>query len=109
MGCGHSNCDNCVEIFGDGMVGYIDKYVIKSCVVCHSEGGITVSIKPRWAGARIICIDGGGPRGVVPLKTLSLLQDLAGGDCPIRDFFDIAIGTSAGEDLRATVTATLRD
>jgi hypothetical protein len=106
LGCGHASCVTCVEIFGEGMVGFRDQYVMKSCVVCHWQGGITVRIKPRWAGARMICIDGGGSRGVVPLKTLSLLQDLAGEDCPIRDLFDIAVGTSAGEHLRATTAVT---
>jgi hypothetical protein len=105
LGCGHSICDTCVEIFGEGMVGFRDQYLMKGCVVCHLEGGIIVRLKPRTAGARIISIDGGGPRGVVPLKTLSLLQDLAGKDCPIRDLFDIAVGTSAGKILWTFVTS----
>lgn len=91
------------------MVGFADQHVMKSCVVCHSEDGITVKIKPRWAAARMICIDGGGSRGVVPLKTLSLLQDLAGKDCPLRDLFDIAVGTSAGKNISATRVSTATD
>lgn len=56
-----------------------------------------VRLKPPTASIRILSIDGGGIRGIVPLETLSLLQQLIRSDCPIQELFDLAYGTSIGE------------
>lgn len=63
--------------------------------MCGSSS-LTVTLKPPTAGIRILTIDGGGIRGVVPLEFMRKLQDKVGPDCPIQDLFDLAFGTSSG-------------
>ncbi len=94
LSCGHAVCDDCVRIFGDALPGLEYHYHISNCVLCHS-GTLTVRLKPPTAGYRILSVDGGGTRGVVPLEFLGLIQDLIG-DCPVQDLFDGAWGTSSG-------------
>ena len=53
-------------------------------------------MKPPTSGVRILSVDGGGTRAVVPLESLRLLQELLGTDCHVNEFFDIAAGTSSG-------------
>ncbi|KAL8788264.1 MAG: hypothetical protein Q9213_001784 [Squamulea squamosa] len=71
------------------------EYRFDNCLVCRN-GVLQVTVKPPTAGVRIVSIDGGGVRGVVPLEFLGLLQDLVGPDCPIQSLFDLAFGTSSG-------------
>ena len=54
-------------------------------------------IKPPTAGSRILSIDGGGIRGVVPLEFLHLLQGILGPSLSLLDLFDQAFGTSSGK------------
>lgn len=96
LSCGHSVCDTCVRIFGHPVSGSEYTYELKSCPLC-SSGWLTVALKPPTAGVRILSIDGGGIRGVVPLEFLGILQNAVGSMCPIRDLFDLAFGTSSGE------------
>src|SRR5205814_7260003 len=56
-------------------------------------------LKPPTAGVRILCIDGGGVRGIIPLNVMALLQILAGQDFHVQDLFDLKFGTSAGGTL----------
>ena len=107
MACGHSVCDSCVLAFGEGVLDFEYNFVLSSCIFCDCQPGLDVKIKPPTAGVRILSIDGGGSRGIIPLEMLSLLQELAGPDCPIRDFFDLTIGTSAGESAVNTFMALL--
>lgn len=58
-------------------------------------------IKPPTAGVRILSIDGGGVRGVIPLRALHdlelTIQTLIGDQITIQDNFDLAVGTSTGK------------
>lgn len=56
-----------------------------------------VRLKPPTAGIRILSIDGGGVRGIIPLEILSMLQGIAGSSCPVQDLFDLVYGTSIGQ------------
>ena len=96
LSCGHAACEVCIRIFGE-ITGNIDhQYHIPNCHFCPA-GNLTVNIKPPTAGIRILTIDGGGVRGIVPLEFLMLLQETVGTAIPVRDLFDLAVGTSSGE------------
>jgi len=52
---------------------------------------------PPTAGPRVLSLDGGGIRGVIPLVFLEhIQQEMADLDCPLRDYFDFVCGTSSG-------------
>ena len=98
--CGHAVCETCIQTFGrvETAAEYI--YRLDSCLLCHS-GSIRVTLRPPTAGLRVLSIDGGGVRGVVPLEFLSLLQEAVGPTCKIQELFDLAFGTSSGKTLLA--------
>ena len=98
--CGHSLCDICLQIFGEAALDSEYTYELPACLLCAAEG-LTRSLKPPTAGVRILSIDGGGSRGVIPLEFLSILQGTFGETCPIHDLFDLAFGTSSGRFLDA--------
>lgn len=81
------------------MVGFEYRYVLDACPVCSSQCGMVVDLKGPTTGVSILCVDGGGSRGIIPLEVLSSLQKMAGPDLPIQDFFDLKFGTSAGKPL----------
>ncbi len=96
LSCGHALCDVCVRIYGDEMPIMECQYHIGTCLLCHF-GNHTVRLKPFSAGDRIISIDGGGTRGVIPLEKLAIIQDIMGPELKLQDLFDIAFGTSVGK------------
>ena len=78
------------------MTGEESRYLLETCAVCEGHANLTVYLKPATAGVRMLNIDGGGVRGVVPLEFLTRLQNELGPKARVQDFFDIAFGTSAG-------------
>lgn len=98
LSCGHSMCEICIQIFGDKRSVAECQFHLQACVLC-AVGNITVTLKPPTAGIRLLTIDGGGIRGVVPLEFLGMLQKVIGVDCPLQDFFDLAFGTSSGKSI----------
>jgi len=98
LSCGHSLCDTCVQIFGEISPTKEYQYHVQQCLMC-GVGSLTVSLKPPTAGIRILTIDGGGARGVVPLAFLEIFQATVGPACRIQDMFDLAFGTSSGQSL----------
>lgn len=84
----------CVRIFGQALPGFGYRYSIQTCILCQA-GSVIVSLKPPTAGYRILSIDRGGPRGVMPLEFIGLTQNLVC-DCPVQDLFDGVWGTSSG-------------
>ncbi len=52
-------------------------------------------------GVRILCIDGGGTRGVVPIELLKQLETATGK--PLYELFDLIVGTSTGGLIAAAV------
>jgi len=96
LSCGHAICNVCVRIYGDEMPIMDCQYHIGTCLLCRS-GNRTVRLKPFPAGERILAIDGGGTRGVIPLDIMAIIQGMIGSELQIQDFFDIAFGTSVGK------------
>jgi len=95
--CGHAICDICVMVFGNPVAGKESHFKIDVCILCSTRGTLVARLKPPTAGARILSIDGGGVRGVVPLEFLGLLQGLLDSDLSVQDLFEQAFGTSSGE------------
>lgn len=94
--CEHAVCDICVIIFGNPVMGKEAHFALSSCILCQTKGRLVAKLKPPTAGARILSVDGGGVRGVVPLEFLGLLQDLLDPGLPVQDLFELAFGTSSG-------------
>lgn len=55
-----------------------------------------IKLNPRCSGVRILALDGGGIRGIIELAILEKVADRTGLRLPIRDFFDLIVGTSTG-------------
>lgn len=94
--CEHAICDTCVRRCGESVIGKEYHFEVNGCVLCITRGKLVARLKPPTAGARILSIDGGGSRGVVPLEFLGLLQEYLGSGLQLQDFFEQAFGTSSG-------------
>ena len=94
--CGHSVCDVCLLLFGRRVQSSSSQYELAQCILCVRKGTVIGKLKPPTAAARILSIDGGGVRGVIPLEYLNLLQEMLGPGVQLQDFFDLAFGTSSG-------------
>ncbi|CAG8074119.1 unnamed protein product [Penicillium olsonii] len=94
--CHHSICDTCVRVFGVATLCYEEEYLIPECPLCRSADSLTVRIKPSTCAARVLSIDGGGPRAVIPLENLEILQGILGDHIPICDMVDLTVGCSSG-------------
>ncbi|KAK5102797.1 hypothetical protein LTS08_003597 [Lithohypha guttulata] len=93
--CGHVLCKPCLTDFGN--VKGPTLVEMRFCPLHDNETSHfrwPVTIVPPNAGIRILTIDGGGARGIVPLLMLRRLEHEFG--LPIQNFFDLIIGTSTG-------------
>jgi hypothetical protein len=97
--CGHALCNICIRIFGVRSRSERNTYELGKCKLCSIvvEDSLFRFIPPT-AGIRMLTVDGGGVRGVVPLMYLQYLDEsLAMFGCAVRDYFDFICGTSAGK------------
>ena len=94
--CRHAICDLCARTFGDSRSTEEHAFVFLECLCCGGATNLLIRLKPPTAGVRILSVDGGGVRGIVPLEFLKRLQKSLGASCRIQDLFDLALGTSAG-------------
>ncbi|KAF2727575.1 FabD/lysophospholipase-like protein [Polyplosphaeria fusca] len=96
--CGHAICNVCIRRFGERPRSEKHEYTLIACILCgQSQSKRSFRLKPPTAGIRILCIDGGGIRGVVPLTFLQDLdRSLSHFKRPLGDYFDYVCGTSAG-------------
>ncbi|KAH8650337.1 acyl transferase/acyl hydrolase/lysophospholipase [Tricladium varicosporioides] len=96
--CGHIVCEECIQNFGECSVD--DPWIFKVyyCFLCGVKmtPEITVKIHPPTAGVGVLCIDGGGARGVLPLKVMKRIEDRIGLSIPLQRFFKVAFGVSSG-------------
>jgi hypothetical protein len=95
MECAHRVCENCVRTFGkandDPWL-----FMIDACFLCRLESQISVRIHPPTTGPGILCVDGGGVRGIIPTTILEVLEERIGLPIPIQEHFRLALGVSAG-------------
>lgn len=97
LSCGHAICDACVPRFGQRWPSREYCYLLTACPICGTHViEQQIILKPPTAGVRVLSVDGGGVRGVVPLQFLKLLQIALGPGGRVQEFFDVAFGTSAG-------------
>jgi patatin-like phospholipase/acyl hydrolase len=57
---------------------------------------VAIRTHPPTAGVGVLCIDGGGVRGVLPLKMMKRIQDRIGLSIPFQKYFKVAFGISSG-------------
>ncbi|KAF2466166.1 uncharacterized protein BDR25DRAFT_317959 [Lindgomyces ingoldianus] len=99
MVCGHVYCTPCIQEFGRKCEYYEGAYVMDRCILCQMhwpEALQRIKLKPKCAGLRVLALDGGGIRGVLELGILEHLESFVGINVPIRNLFDLIVGTSTG-------------
>lgn len=96
--CGHIICANCVQILGDCSQQDDRDYFVRRCFLCQSKlpGNLCIKIHPPTAGVGVVCIDGGGVRGVIPLRMMKKIQDTIDLPIPFQRFVKVAFGISSG-------------
>ncbi|KAF6832216.1 hypothetical protein CPLU01_06315 [Colletotrichum plurivorum] len=96
--CGHVLCLPCIEAYGIKTSG--TSIEVDQCPLHPGqplrEPPWTISIKPPHAGVRVLCLDGGGVRGIVELYVLKAIERVLGDGLRIQDFLDLIVGTSTG-------------
>ena len=93
--CCHALCETCLQIFGD----LNDTYDLKDCLLCGRHINLCVRVRPSTAGQSVLCIDGGGVRGIIPLWMLISIQKHLDLSIPVQELFTMAFGTSVGTYL----------
>jgi len=107
--CGHTFCAQCVQEFGKKCDYFEYGWVIDQCILCRCSWQDRRHIfrqHPRCAGIRALTLDGGGIRGVVELALLERVQATIGLDIPLREHFDIIVGTSTGKPKEKSLSNT---
>jgi hypothetical protein len=93
----HIICDVCIILFGEAIKKIEYQFNISNCPLCLGKISFQAELLPSIYRMRVINIDGGGTRGIVPLEYLDALQDILGLPYPIQEHFDYSIGTSTGK------------
>ncbi|KAF2689243.1 hypothetical protein K458DRAFT_357870 [Lentithecium fluviatile CBS 122367] len=101
--CGHVLCTPCVRSYSDFDARPRSSRFVLTMTSCPLHPTTTrwrspciIRLKPDHAGVRLLCLDGGGIRGIVELEVLRAIQDRLENRIPLRAFFDLVIGTSTG-------------
>lgn len=98
LSCGHCICDNCVRILGKPKREERHSFELGQCPLCgqqHADGPLRFLLPT--AGIRLLALDGGGVRGIIPLIILSYVEEwLRPLGMPLSGVLDYVCGTSAG-------------
>jgi hypothetical protein len=96
--CGHAVCEVCIQIHEESSPYDPWLFELERCSFCHSIFPQKVVIKMHnpARGLRVLSLDGGGCRGVIPLKFLQALEDRIGLPYPVQENFDVFLGPSSG-------------
>lgn len=97
--CTHNLCLNCVKDFGDQCRRNPYRFRVRSCFLCGRVCDLTVLDRPPTAGVGLLCLDGGGVRGIVQTEILRILEERIGLPIPVQEHFQLAAGVSAGTQL----------
>ncbi|OBT60276.1 hypothetical protein VE03_10316 [Pseudogymnoascus sp. 23342-1-I1] len=92
--CGHFTCIKCILIFGARTDMW--RFQLDHCLLCREPTpGIFIEIKPPTHTSRVLSIDGGGVRAVIPLTfLLELEKEMRLG--AVQNNFDFGIFSSSG-------------
>ncbi|KAK0724572.1 hypothetical protein B0H67DRAFT_657154, partial [Lasiosphaeris hirsuta] len=98
--CGHILCEPCIQSFGSYVGG--GAHEMTYCPFHPNRESwesrpFKVAFKPEDAGVRVLCLDGGGIRGIIELALLKSIERELGGFVPVQNFFDLIVGTSTGD------------
>ncbi len=100
MHCGHAICNICVRRLGKPSKEHKHSFVIECCPLCgfvQPKEQRSFTLIPPTAGIRVLCLDGGGVRGVIPLVFMNRIErELGWLGSPVSDLYDYVCGTSAG-------------
>ncbi|KAH7110494.1 hypothetical protein EDB81DRAFT_672123 [Dactylonectria macrodidyma] len=93
--CRHSSCEHCVRVFGHASEEGPRFFAVLHCFLCGADAGLHVRIRPPTSGVGVLCIDGGGVRGIIPTTILELLEEEIGLPIPVQEHFQLCAGVSA--------------
>ena len=94
--CKHWLCQSCVKDFGNQCRFNPDKFVLKSCILCGKACYLVILDRPPTAGVGLLCLEGGGVRGILQTEILCELEKRIGLPIPVQEHFQVAAGVSAG-------------
>jgi hypothetical protein len=98
--CQHVLCEECCVELGRSSTADPCVYDFSQCPLCAKLCSLRIRVRPATAGFRVLAIDGGGIRAVIPIQFLRALQQavacLVGSTVPIQELFDLSFGTSSG-------------
>ncbi|KAF2820771.1 FabD/lysophospholipase-like protein [Ophiobolus disseminans] len=93
--CNHMICQGCCVGLGQRAYKDPNLFTFASCPICSAHCNVHIRLQPATAGVRVLSIDGGGVRAVVPIQFLRALENALGLDMPIQEHFDVSYGTSS--------------
>ncbi|KAL5428661.1 hypothetical protein PMIN06_012794 [Paraphaeosphaeria minitans] len=94
--CGHVLCEDCCKALGRHFDTDPHLYEFDYCPICELPCKVALRVRPVTAGFRVLSIDGGGIRAVIPIQFLRALEQTIGLDMPVQEHFDLSYGTSSG-------------
>ncbi len=95
--CGHTLCNTCIRTFGSRSRDAKYRFTLDACLLCQLDVNRTFDLLPPTAGIRVLTIDGGGVRGMVPLVVLRQIEmAFLKLSVSLIDMFDLVCGSSAG-------------
>jgi hypothetical protein len=97
--CHHMICEDCCIELGRRGDCDRDLFAFTNCPFCRLTCSIRIRVKPATAGVRLLSIDGGGVRAVIPIQFLRALEQALDLDIPVQEHFDLSYGTSSGKEV----------
>jgi len=112
LSCGHAYCPRCIQEVATPSQWSECAWVVHHCILCNQEdnqaAGHSVQLRPRCAGVRILCLDGGGVRGIVELGLVQALEREIGlSNVRLAEMFDLVVGTSTGGIIALSLAMTI--
>jgi hypothetical protein len=100
--CSYALCDLCIRIFRTRSRSKRNTYELTKCVLCRvNYKSCKFYFVPLTAGIRMLSVNRGGVRGVIPLTFLNYLNvALALFSCAVRDYFNFVCRTLASKNLK---------